>query len=382
MQHTLDRPAPLPRVVARPRTWVRGSRLATAILGLPLFLKVLVANCLIVVLGVGLGTWFTLRFVESPDNAVHWGAVALMVVVAIAGSVIINSGVLVLALQPLHSLERTVDQIAAGDLDARAQPVLFRDPEVERLGETVNSMLDVLRQHRDQLQTMSVQVLGAQEEERKRIARELHDETAQSLTTMLVRLKMLERARGDEELRTQLQELRELIVATLEGVRKLAVDLRPTTLDNLGLVPALEAYIEAWRAHGLANVEFAASGFAGRPRLEARVELVLYRVIQETLTNVAKHAEASKVQVTLRRTDGGVLAAIRDNGQGFDADAVMHSRERGLGLFGMQERLALVSGQLVLDSAPGGGTTVTARVPVADPAMPERLGAGTGAMRG
>jgi two-component system sensor histidine kinase UhpB len=338
--------------------------LAHALLGLPLFLKVLVANCVVVLFGVGLGTWFTITYVSDPSGDVHWAAVAVMLVVGFAGSVLINAIVLTLALQPLHALERTVDRVAAGDLSARAQPVLFRDPDVERLGETINTMLDVLQDHRGLLQKMSEQVLAAQEDERKRIARELHDETAQALTTLLIHLKILERARSATEIRGQINELRELTAETLEAVRKLAVELRPATLDDLGLLAALEAYTEGYAARIAVRVDFSAQGFRDDDgRLPPQLELVLYRVVQEALTNAAKHAVADAVRVELYRTPDEVVATIADDGQGFDVDEMMRSRERGLGLFGMQERLALVQGQLVIDSAPGRGTRVEARVP-------------------
>jgi two-component system sensor histidine kinase UhpB len=349
-----------------------------ALLGLPLFLKVLVANVVVVLIGVGLGTWFTLNFVSSgASGELHWPAVAVMLVVGFAGSVLINAAVLTLALQPLHALERTVDRVAAGDLSARAQKVLFRDPDVERLGETLNTMLDVLQEHRGLLQKMSEQVLAAQEDERKRIARELHDETAQALTTLLVRLKILERARTATEMRRQIDELRELTAQTLEAVRKLAVELRPATLDDLGLLAALEAYAESYSSRIPVRVTFRADGFAQSQneredgRLPPQVELVLYRVVQEALTNVAKHANADNVRVELRRGPDQVVAVVADDGEGFNVEEMMRSRERGLGLFGMQERLALVRGQLVIDSAPGKGTTIHARVP-------SRLGTGLG----
>lgn len=338
--------------------------LGSALLGLPLFLKVLVANVIVVLLGVTLGTWFTLTFVAGPTG-LHWAAVAVMLVVGFAGSVLINAAVLTLALQPLHALERTVDRVAAGDLNARAKHVLFRDPDVERLGDTLNSMLDVLNEHRQLLQKMSMQVLAAQEDERKRIARELHDETAQALTTLLIRLKILEKARTDTEMRGQIDELRELTAQTLEAVRKLAVELRPATLDDLGLLAALEAYTESYGSRMPVRVGFNARGFAdGDGRLPPQIELVLYRVVQEALTNVAKHANANEVRVELTRGPGEVVAAVSDDGNGFSVEDMMRSRERGLGLFGMQERLALVRGQLVIDSAPGRGTRVNARVPL------------------
>jgi two-component system sensor histidine kinase UhpB len=350
---------------------MRSAGLGPALLGLPLFLKVLVANCLVVLVGVGLGTWFTLTFDASPGGGdPHWGAVAVMLVFGFGGSVLINAVVLTLALQPLHALERTVDRVAAGDLSARARPVLFRDPDVERLGETLNTMLDVLQEHRGALQKLSEQVLAAQEDERKRIARELHDETAQALTTLLIRLKILERARSVDEMHGQIDELRQLTADTLEAVRKLAVELRPATLDDLGLVAALEAITEGYRARTAVRVDFTADGFRERERerdsdgrLPPQVELVLYRVVQEALTNIAKHAEADHVHVRLQRRAHEVLATIDDDGRGFDVEDIMRSRERGLGLFGMQERLALVRGQLVIESAPGRGTHIVARVP-------------------
>jgi two-component system, NarL family, sensor histidine kinase UhpB len=349
---------------SHPTASARPAGLGHALLGLPLFLKVLIANVVMVLFGVGLGTWFTLTFVASPTG-VRWAAVAVMFVVGFAGSVLINAGVLTLALQPLHALERTVDKVAAGSLSARAQKVLFRDPDVERLGDTLNSMLDVLAQHRQLLQKMSEQVLAAQEDERKRIARELHDETAQALTTLLIRLKILEKARTEGEMRGQIDELRELTAQTLEAVRKLAVELRPATLDDLGLLAALEAYTESYRSRMPVRVTFSADGFEDRDRrLEPEIELVLYRVVQEALTNVAKHADAQDVYVRLSRGEQEVLAMVADDGQGFRVAEMMRSRERGLGLFGMQERLALVGGQLVIDSAPGQGTRVHARVPL------------------
>jgi two-component system sensor histidine kinase UhpB len=165
-------------------------------------------------------------------------------------------------------------------------------------------------------------------------------------------------------MRGQIDELRELTAQTLEAVRKLAVELRPATLDDLGLLAALEAYVESYRTRMPLHVAFSAEGFDDKDgRLAPQVELVLYRVVQEALTNVAKHAHAGAVQVELHRRPDEVLAQVADDGEGFNVEEMMRSRERGLGLFGMQERLALVRGQLVIDSAPGRGTRIHARVP-------------------
>ncbi len=365
---------PMEEALAQPRASKPGAAWSArfggtgrTLLRLPLFLKVLVANCVLVLLGAVVGTWFTLTYVAGPNDEVHWAAVAVMLVAGFAGSVLINAGVLTLALQPLRALERTVDGVAAGDLSIRVQPVLFTDPDVERLGEMMNVVLDVLQDYRAQVQKLSGQVLAAQEDERKRISRELHDETAQSLTTLLIRLKMLERARNQTELSGQIRDLRELTVETLEAVRKLAIELRPSTLDDLGLLAALEAYTESYSARMPLAVDFAATGFDEEERLPPQVELVLYRVVQEALTNAAKHAAARKVRVTLDRGAYEVVATVQDDGRGFDADDTLRSKERGLGLFGMQERMALVRGRLSIHSAPGVGTEIVARVPLESP---------------
>jgi two-component system sensor histidine kinase UhpB len=211
---------------------------------------------------------------------------------------------------------------------------------------------------------MSEQVLAAQEDERKRIARELHDETAQALTTLLIRLKILERSRTAAEMRGQINELREPTAETLEAVRKLAVELRPATLDDLGLAAALEGYTESYSTRHSVHVSFKADGFDDRDgRLPHQVELVLYRVVQEALTNAAKHSGATQLRVELSRRPDDVVALVEDDGRGFNVEEMMRSRERGLGLFGMQERLALVAGMLVIDSLPGQGTRIHARVP-------------------
>jgi two-component system, NarL family, sensor histidine kinase UhpB len=143
------------------------------------------------------------------------------------------------------------------------------------------------------------------------------------------------------------------------------VELRPATLDDLGLLAALEAYTESYRSRMPVRVTFKADGFEDRDRrLPPQIELVLYRVVQEALTNVAKHANASSIRVELSRDVDEVVASVVDDGDGFQVEDMMRSRERGLGLFGMQERLALVRGQLDIDSAPGNGTRVNARVPL------------------
>jgi signal transduction histidine kinase len=233
---------------------------------------------------------------------------------------------------------------------------------VEGVLDELNAALDDARQYHSRIQEMSSQVLTAHEAERKRIARELHDDTAQALTSILVRLHLLERSTDDEAVLHNAGELRGLTAAALDSVRRMAMDLRPAALDDLGLVPALQAYAEKYSQSWPVKVTVTVKGVARR--LPADVELVLYRVAQEALTNVAKHAAASKAEVTLSRRRNEVTLAIEDDGVGFDVLETAPTGGSALGLFGMRERLALVGGDLDVQSARDGGTTIAARVRV------------------
>jgi signal transduction histidine kinase len=201
-------------------------------------------------------------------------------------------------------------------------------------------------------------VVEAQELERARLARELHDETGQALTSILLGLKSLEDRVESDEGRAAAAELRELVVSTLQDVRRLAVELRPSALDDFGLVPALERLTETFASGSGVAVDLEAR--LGDERLPAEVETTLYRLVQEALTNVLKHAGAARVAVRLTRDAAGVTAIVEDDGNGFEPAA----RNGGLGLTGMRERVGIVGGRLTVDSATGRGTTLLAEVPL------------------
>jgi signal transduction histidine kinase len=200
-------------------------------------------------------------------------------------------------------------------------------------------------------------VVEAQELERRRLARELHDETGQALTSILLGLKAVEDARDAGQRDDAFAELHELVVATLQDVRRLAVELRPKALDDFGLVPALRRLAQSFTEQiGIAaDVE----AYLGDGRLPAEIETALYRLVQEALTNVVKHARASRVSISLVRRTGSVSAVIEDDGVGFSGPS-----GDGLGLVGMRERVGLLNGRLVVESRPGRGTTIVAEVPL------------------
>jgi signal transduction histidine kinase len=201
-------------------------------------------------------------------------------------------------------------------------------------------------------------VVAGQELERQRLARELHDETGQALTSILLGLRAIEEADDLDEIRRSILSLRELVVETLQDVRRLAVELRPKALDDFGLLPALERLAETYREHTALDVQVEAA--LGAERLPAEIETALYRIIQEALTNVVKHAQARTVSVVLTKKGDAVAAVIEDDGRGFDQ---ARASDGGLGLVGMRERIALLNGRVAVESSEGRGTTVAVEVP-------------------
>jgi signal transduction histidine kinase len=213
------------------------------------------------------------------------------------------------------------------------------------------------------------QAIAAQEDERRRIARELHDQTGQALTSLLVWLRALEAEAGGPTgvsiSPARLQELKAIVADTLDGVRDLALELRPSVLDDLGLVPALQRYVRTCQDRHQLAIDFQTVGLAG-VRLPPAVETALYRIAQEALTNVVQHASARGGSLLLAARAGVVVLVVEDDGRGFEVERLMHDPvdERWLGLAGMRERAELLGGRLTIESAPGMGTTVLVEVPL------------------
>jgi signal transduction histidine kinase len=201
-------------------------------------------------------------------------------------------------------------------------------------------------------------VVSAQEQERRRLSRELHDETGQALTSILLGLRAVEDAKSPEEVSTGLASVRELAVTTLQDVRRLAVELRPKALDDFGLLPALERLTETFA--GQTGIDVRLTSTLPAERLPSEVETTLYRIAQEALTNVLKHARASTVSIVLTGQGPTVTAVIEDDGLGFVPG---ETREGGLGLIGMRERAILVGGRLAIESGDS-GTTIVVEIPV------------------
>jgi signal transduction histidine kinase len=211
-------------------------------------------------------------------------------------------------------------------------------------------------------------VVDAQEQERRRIARELHDQMGQLLTALSIGLRTLElSASAAEPARARLEELCRLTDEIGRHLHDMALELHPSALDDLGLHPALTQLVQNWSRQTGIPVEFDASTIEN-DRFPAPIELTLYRVVQESLTNVAKHAQATRVSVSLEREGQFATARIEDNGRGFDMQALTQSKQvqQHLGIPGMRERLKALCGEFRIDSRRGRGTAVCARISLPD----------------
>jgi signal transduction histidine kinase len=245
---------------------------------------------------------------------------------------------------------------------------------VERTGElrdTVEAMLLEVKERRtaeEHARNLVGQLVTAQEDERRRISRDLHDLLGQHLTAIRLKLTALKDACGDHEgLCAQVEAVQKLAERVDSEVDFLAWELRPTALDDLGLGSALANYVAEWSKHYNVPAEVQLTGFnSGSLRLPPQTETCLYRITQEALNNVGKYAQAARVAVILERRGAEAVLVIEDDGVGFDPVEKM-AAVTSLGLVGMRERAALVGGSLEIEASPGGGTTVYARVPVVTP---------------
>jgi signal transduction histidine kinase len=243
--------------------------------------------------------------------------------------------------------------------DKQARDVRFTDDDL-RIAELLGARAAVAVDLSERVSRALVRrIVQAQELERRRLARELHDETGQALTSILLGLKMLEEAKDPDAARAATQELRERVVTTLQDVRRLAVELRPKVLDDFGLVSALERLTQTFQEATTIRVDLEA--MLGADRLPGEIETALYRIVQEALTNVVKHAQAGHVTVLVARRGEAVAVVVEDDGRGFEPDG---DDGEGIGLIGMRERLELLGGRLRVESSPDSGTTVAAEVPI------------------
>jgi len=273
----------------------------------------------------------------------------------------------------IRALSQRTVQLAASNREL-SQEIAYRKVVEEKLKKSERHSSDLLAKSdrlQEQLRRLSRQILSAQEDERKKISRELHDVIAQTLTGINVRLATLRKEAGlnMKGLERNIARTQKLVQRSVEIVHRFARELRPAVLDDLGLIPALETFLKNFR--GQTGIRICLTAFAGVEQVRGPKRTVLYRIAQEALTNVARHAQARLIDVKIVKLDGTVCMAITDDGRGFNVESQARGKEnQRLGLLGMRERLEMVGGKFTVTSAPGQGTTVRAEIPLGNRRLP------------
>jgi len=328
--------------------------LAERALRVPLLGKLAGANLIIVVAA--------LLAVMAERRSILPGTAVPILGIALGLSLVVNLALVYVALRPLADLESAAARVSGGDLEARVTPSVLADRDMARVGTTLNTLLDRLTEDRERVRRLAAQVISAQDEERARVARELHDSTAQMLAALMLQLGVAAKESTSPALDERIAMLRDMAAEALEEVRNLSHTIHPRVLDDLGLAAALEWLARQTREQDALDVEVFADDGQAIPKLPASV---LYRIAQESLRNAVRHAKARRVELWLRRGPGTATLEVVDDGTGFDVERA-EKRRPGMGLFSMRERVGLVNGTLALVSAPGRGTRVVATVPLTE----------------
>jgi two-component system sensor histidine kinase UhpB len=345
------------------------------------FEKVIIANSVIILVVTVAGWWIT----QHNPETYHYLIDTVFIALAALVGMLVNFALLRAAFAPLHAVFATIRAVQSGDLDARVE-VSSADAVADAaiLAQAFNGMLDRLEQARH---TTAAHVLRAQEEERRRLALELHDQTGQSLTALALHATAIaqrlagEKSEAATHAHHEAMRLADLAQRTLEEVQNLARHLRPPLLDDLGLPAALRWLAEDARERLGVQVRLRVRAHESpahyapdspASRLPAEVETALFRIVQESLTNAVRHGHATRVHVTLSTTDSQVRLRVMDDGSGFSSTNVVAQRSstngsshaRGLGLEGMRERVRLLGGRYRVLSHPGRGCLVRATIPL------------------
>jgi two-component system sensor histidine kinase UhpB len=344
-------------------------------LRLSLFEKVILANSLMLIGEALAGLWVTSHNLEAH----HYLIDTSFIVIATLLGLLINVALLRASFRPLFGLLHTIRVVSAGNTHTRAK-VTTADSEIGELAQAFNTMLDRLEQARRE---QAMLILQAQEEERRRLALELHDESSQNLSALLIHTEILRQSLQAipepmttqplyEQLHRGIQQLNRLTQSTLDNIRTLSQQLRPSVLDDLGLLAALRWLAEDSRERLHLHVDVQLEQVEETIRTQkhaALYETTLFRIAQESLTNAARYANAQCVYLSLTQDQHFVRLRIRDDGCGFDP----LQKHAGLGIAGMHERAALLEGTLTIISQPGQGTTVEACLPLAATPVEDRV---------
>lgn len=336
-----------------------------------MFNRVLIGNSVIIIFGAIAGTIMT-RQLTLFGNV--W-LILLFSAVGILITLLVNRMIIRTALHPLHELGHALEQVNSGQIHIPDSLKSYGDPDIQRLIVTIESMLKRLAHRTSELQAISERAINAQEEERVRIARSLHDDTAQSISMLIIHLERLGNMipAGAPDVAHHVEDAQKVATKLLENLRKVIWDLRPSILDDLGLLAAIRWFARTNLEAAGITVEFRDGSEA--VRLPSHLETMLFRITQEAVSNIIRHAGAQKVSVHLWAEEANVCLEIKDDGRGFDIEKTVGGAlyRKQLGLLGIQERVSLVGGEMKLESIRGSGTRLQVRVPrpIGDSSQPD-----------
>lgn len=330
---------------------------------IPITFRIAIGNSAVIALGAIGGTLITRHLAEE---AADWWLILFFLFIGLALSVTINFWIIKRALRPLSELSELVRRFQAGQSNLDPQILQNPDPDIAQLAAALSSLVNQLDERNQQLRALSERAINAQEDERREIALTLHDDTGQILSMLIINLERLEGQLPVDTtgLKDKLAAARNLAQQSLASLRKIVFGLRPTILDDLGLVPAIRWYARTYLEE--AGIQTEVNAKDESEPLSPPVKSTLFRISQEAMNNILRHAQAKHARISLDQQNGEMILEIEDDGVGFDVaqaseQAVALQR---LGLLGIQERAQLVGGRVNLESTPGKGTRLSVCVPL------------------
>jgi len=327
---------------------------------LSLFLRIVIGNAAIIIFGAVIGTLVTRHLAQQ---AADWWLITLFAAGGIALSLLINFWIVGAALNPLRDLGRLATRLQSGD---PAVELKNPDPYTTRMAETLRSLFLQLEERNRELHALSERAINAQEEERRAIAQSLHDDTGQALSMLIIHLDRIDEhiQPQQRELKKQVSDARILASNSLIELRRILSGLRPAILDDLGLVPAIRWFARSNLEQVGIHVVVKAPSVP--PKLSPAITTTLFRIVQEAVSNIVRHAGAKSVVIVLQVNGGTVQLRIEDDGRGFDpGDASRDAVElQRLGLLGIRERAELLGGEIKIESAPEQGTHLHVSIPL------------------
>jgi two-component system sensor histidine kinase UhpB len=329
----------------------------------PIFYRIAIGNAVIIIIGAVIGTFLTHLLTNIAATLWHF---VLFASIGIIISLILNFTIIQAALHPLRDLRQIVNRIQAGQAQVAQLALEDTDPDIHHLTIALNSLITQLETSNQQLRVLSERAINAQEEERKRIARSLHDDTGQSLSTLIINLERLEKHIPTEsgELVDRLRSIRQMAMDSLECLRSIIYDLRPAILDDLGLLPAIRWYARTNLEEAGIQVELEFPDEL--PALPQSLTTTLFRIAQEGVNNIIRHSRAKNACISMGAQKNEVYLRIKDDGHGFDPTIMSNEaiNMQHWGLVGIQERIELVGGRMSISSDPEHGTTLMVHAPL------------------